>query len=177
MQKKYIITGAPGTGKSTLIEALENQGILCLKEISRQIIISEQNQGNDGMPWENIERFTELVFAKTKESLHASPQSVFCDRSLVDSLAYIKHKKKSIPDYLEHFSFQKYYHKTVFFAQPWKAIYKNDPQRPEDFEAQLLLSSQLEKTYNYLGFNLVVLPFVSVESRVAFVLEKLNSGV
>ncbi|WP_299252774.1 AAA family ATPase [uncultured Aquimarina sp.] len=175
MLKKYIITGAPGTGKSTLIDALEHQGIPCLKEMSRKVIINEQNTGNDGMPWENINRFTYLVFEETKAALLNENESVFCDRSLVDNLAYLRHYNKTIPDYLKQFDYTKYYHKTVFIALPWESIYKTDLQRPEGFNVQLALSKQLVETYFKKNFDLVYLPFSTVKERVRFILNELKN--
>ncbi|HEX5742987.1 MAG TPA: AAA family ATPase, partial [Flavobacteriaceae bacterium] len=37
MQNKIVITGGPGTGKSTLINELIKRGYNCLEEISRDI--------------------------------------------------------------------------------------------------------------------------------------------
>ena len=37
MNKKILITGGPGTGKTELIKGLENLGFNCEKEISREI--------------------------------------------------------------------------------------------------------------------------------------------
>lgn len=173
MQKKYIITGAPGTGKSTLIEALQGQGISCLKEVSRAVIISEQNNDKDGMPWKNIERFTHLVFKQTQSALLNDKESIFCDRSLVDNLAYLNHYNKTPPNYLKAFDYKKYYHSTVFFALPWDTIYKTDKQRPEGFDEQLILSKQLQNTYLKEGFNLVYLPFLTVNERVDFILKRI----
>ncbi|MDB0043619.1 ATP-binding protein, partial [Flavobacteriaceae bacterium] len=47
MNKKILITGGPGTGKTELINELENQGFNCEKEISREITESEQKKGVD----------------------------------------------------------------------------------------------------------------------------------
>jgi len=38
MNQKYIITGAPGTGKTAIINALMQKGYSCAEEISREII-------------------------------------------------------------------------------------------------------------------------------------------
>ena len=35
--KKILITGGPSTGKSTLVSELENNGLHCFHEISREL--------------------------------------------------------------------------------------------------------------------------------------------
>ena len=174
INKKYIISGPPGSGKSTLINALEENGIKCLKEVSRDVIIAEQNSGNNGMPWGNIERFSHLVFEETKLRLQKEPDSIFSDRSLIDNIAYLEHANKKVEEELKNFNFNKYYHKTVFFASPWLEIYKQDPQRPQLFEEQIRLSEKLIETYNTYDFRLLYLPFGSVKSRVKFVLKAIS---
>ncbi len=177
MHRKYIITGAPGTGKSTLIEALENKGFPCIKEVSRKVIKSEQDNGNNGMPWKNIERFTSLVFTNTKKALLDNSQSQFCDRSLVDNLAYLKYYNKDTPNYLKRFNYNTHYHNIVFFAPQWEEIYTTDNQRPEGFEAQTKLSKQIEKTYLDMGFTLIYIPLVSVKERTEFILKHTNKKI
>ena len=40
----YVITGGPGTGKTSLIEALERDGLKTIKEVARDIIKEQQQQ-------------------------------------------------------------------------------------------------------------------------------------
>lgn len=173
IKKKYIISGPPGSGKSTLIQALEEKGIQCFNEVSRDIIIAEQNSGNNGTPWQNIERFAQLVYDETTLRLQKEPESVFCDRSLIDTIAYLEHANKKVEAHFKNFNFNKYYHKTIFFAQPWKEIYVQDKQRPQLFEVQIDLSERLIETYKKYGFNLLYLPFSTINSRVNYVLSNI----
>ena len=41
MIKRFIVTGAPSTGKSSLINELSNMGYECFNEVSRSIINNE----------------------------------------------------------------------------------------------------------------------------------------
>ncbi len=174
IKKKYIISGPPGSGKSTLIQALEEKGIQCLNEVSRDIIIAEQNSGNNGMPWLNIERFAQLVFDETKLRLQKEAESIFCDRSLIDTIAYLEHANKRVEDHFKNFNFNKYYHKTIFYAQPWKDIYVQDEQRPQLFEDHLSLSKMILDVYNKYNYNIIFLPFTSVSLRSEFILKELE---
>jgi len=47
MQQKIVITGGPGTGKSTIIEELTKLNYICMPEISRDITLNAKKKGID----------------------------------------------------------------------------------------------------------------------------------
>lgn len=173
--KRYIITGPPGAGKSTLIEALRQAGYPCADEVSRDIIIKEQKDDKDGMPWKNLARFTRLVFEQTLRSLRFDKNALFCDRGLPDNLAYLRHADMEIPDYLKKFPFQACYQRKVFYTPLWKEIYKTDPQRPDAIDTAAALDLQLRQTYDEMGFQLIFIPFDSPASRAAFIIRQIKT--
>lgn len=172
LQKKYIITGAPGTGKTTLINLLK-ETIPCMDEISRKVIIDEQKNNRNGTPWEDIYRFTNLVFnATTKELLNTN--TIICDRSLLDLEAYLTVEKRPIPNYLKTFPYLKTYHKKVFFAPTWFDIYCQDEQRLQEFDYCLKLEKSLLELYKNKGFEIIILPKTKLSERYKLVLSKLS---
>ena len=66
MNKKYIITGAPGTGKTAIINCLKKQGFSCSNEISREIITEQIASGGNVLPWKNLDAFSERVATMRK---------------------------------------------------------------------------------------------------------------
>ena len=48
---KVVITGGPGSGKSSLIAALKKKGHLCYKEFSRQLIDDGKKRGMENFFW------------------------------------------------------------------------------------------------------------------------------
>jgi predicted ATPase len=56
---------------------------------------------------------------------------------------------------------------------PWKEIYKNDAQRMEDYTTAAQLNDFISETYQDFGYNIVVLPKVSVKERADFILNTL----
>ena len=167
--KKFIITGAPGTGKTTLINLLKPI-IPCLEEVARKVIISEQEKNNNGVPWENINRFIELVYTQTNKELLNS-KTVICDRSLLDLEAYLSVANEPIPDYLGDFPYHQKYERTVFFAPTWFDIYCKDAQRLQEFEYCLKLEKSLLKHYTQKGFNIINLPKSTPLKRKELILE------
>ncbi len=168
IHKKYIITGAPGTGKTTLINLLKNT-IPCMDEVSRKVIISEQKANSNGTPWGDVCRFSHLVFSQSLKELQSSTAQV-CDRSVLDLEAYLKLENKKIPEYLMSFPYEKIYRKTVFFAPTWFDIYCKDPQRIQAFNYCVKLEQLLLEQYSKKGFNIKILPKTTPSHRKEFIL-------
>ncbi|MEM1340641.1 MAG: AAA family ATPase [Bacteroidota bacterium] len=171
--KKYIITGAPGTGKTSLINALEKK-YPCIHEVSRKVIISEQEKRGRGMPWQDVNRFTELVYEASIAELNANPQAVFTDRSILDLIAYLRLEGKTIPQQLGTFPYLTKFNQKVFFTPTWESIYRKDAQRLQDFEYCIALEKALYSLYRERGFKLVKLPKDTVGKRICLIYEKMN---
>ncbi|MEL6557935.1 MAG: AAA family ATPase [Bacteroidota bacterium] len=171
--KKYIITGAPGTGKTTLIKALENQ-YPCIHEASREVIVAEQTRNGDGVPWKNVFKFAELVYQTSIAALNSNPKAILTDRSILDLIAYLQIAGEPIPQVLQEFPYHSKYEKTVFFAPAWQNIFHQDMQRLQSFSYCLELEKALKQNYRDRGFEIMDLPRESVENRVSFVGDRLR---
>lgn len=174
--RKYVITGGPGSGKSTLISALENAGIACSAEISRQTIQAEVAKGTDCLPWADIRCFSAKVFNNMIRAWKDSGKSelTFFDRGFPDVIAYLKMAGFAVPPvYLRRM--QHYlYEQEVFILPPWEEIYVNDSERWQTYEEASAVFSVIRETYTGLGFSLIEVPKASPELRAAFVLAELG---
>ncbi|MDO5968226.1 ATP-binding protein [Flavivirga aquimarina] len=175
--KKIVITGGPGTGKSTLINELISRGYTCLEEISRQVTLDAKTQGIDQLFLTNPLLFSELLLkGRQKQFLDAemlSSEIIFFDRGIPDVLAYMDYIGDSYPQ-----SFIKackdHPYDTVFILKPWEAIYKSDNERYENFEQAINIHEHLLNTYKHYNYNLIDVPFDTVENRTDFILNTLN---
>ena len=174
MNGHFVISGGPGTGKSTLIAALREAGMTCFDEVSRQIIVEANKNGTNLLPWSNLEAFAIECHRRMMDLLNVKgkPKLCFFDRGIPDIIAYLRNGGKPVPEYL--FSDGKRYAKLVLVAPPWEEIFVNDSERPQSFEECQRLHNLLLEAYTELGYRVVMLPKVSVEQRVAFVISAMR---
>lgn len=177
ISKSYIITGAPGTGKSTLIEALKEKGYFIFEEIARKVIAQEVKKNTDHLPWLNIEAFSILVLEQMlaqKPQLEKYPIS-FTDRGIPDIIGYLHHAKISPDSIFEEYLKTFNYAEKVFFTPIWEEIYENDTERLETIKQANLISETLFNTYVQLGFDVVIIPKLSVSERLEFILKEISN--
>lgn len=169
----HIITGGPGSGKSTLIDALRNKGYTCVPESGRAIIRQEVESGGTALPWADKNAFARLMFQQAVadfQSHRALEGPVFFDRGLPDVTGYLRLCKLPMPEDIEAANAQWRYHPVVLIAPPWEEIFSNDSERKQDFAEAIATFEQMEAVYASLGYKLLHLPKASVEKRVDFVL-------
>ena len=177
--QKIALIGGPGTGKTTLINALKTKGYFCMEEISRQITLEAQEKGIEQLFLEDPLLFSEqLLLGRQQQFLDAdklSDKFVFFDRGLPDVVAYLDYLKSSYPESFKMICNQHLYDK-VFILKPWKAIYEQDNERYETFEQALIIHDFLVKSYTEYGYTIIDTPFGTIEERIEFIENHLNSN-
>ena len=175
MNQKYIITGAPGTGKTAIINTLMQKGYSCAEEISREIIAEQLSIGGDILPWKNQIAFENHIANLRKEQyLNSSKnKNYFFDRSSIDCVAYLKANKLAITTEINQIIEQCVFNKEVFITPFWEEIYINDGERVEGIQEAINIENSLIETYKSLGYTLVKVPKLSVNERVNFILSKI----
>lgn len=172
-ERLFVITGGPGSGKSTLIEALAGRGFRTMPEAGRAIIQDQVAIDGEALPWSDRRAFAELMLSWEMRSYREAVRlsgPVFFDRGVPDVLGYLRLSELPVPSHVERAAQMFRYHPRVFIAPPWPEIFGIDAERKQSFrEAQATYEAMLE-TYSALGYDLVPLPFDSVEERVRFVL-------
>jgi len=173
--KRVIITGGPGTGKSTIIDLMEEKGYSCHREVSRDVIKEQLAKGSDQLPWDNVSGFSNLVFdGQTSQYRSATEGQInFYDRGIIDVIAYLK--KDNLPaDALEDLAKHYPYHSKVFLTPPWEEIYAMDEERREDFATMNLIHQQLIDVYTSFGYEVIEVPKSASHDRVQFILAHLG---
>ncbi|HOD10683.1 MAG TPA: ATP-binding protein [Flavobacterium sp.] len=178
MEKELVvITGGPGTGKTTIIDGLIEQGYSCFPEISRQITLEAKKQGIEQLFLEKPLLFSELLLEGRKKQYQSALQDqaeiVFLDRGIPDILAYMHYIGDSYPAFFDQACHEHQYSK-IFVLPPWEEIYESDEARYENFEQATLLFDHLKETYQNYNYQLIEVPTGTVEERIQFIINQLS---
>jgi len=185
-QKRIVITGAPGTGKTAVINALEAMGFFCFHEIIRKMTAAAKNE-NKSPAISNPLVFvddpfafnTNLIKLRVKDYKDTAGKRentlLFYDRGIPDVLAYMKYFGQSYPDsFVESCKDHRY--DAVFIMPPWSEIYVADNERLESYEEALALDQHLTETYENLDYSPIIVPKMSVEKRIRFIINHFDSN-
>ncbi|MFA0046145.1 AAA family ATPase [Vibrio sp. 10N.261.51.F11] len=164
-----IVTGGPGAGKTTLINALGDMGYPIFAESSRQLIEQQSQLENGILPWLDLPGFAHLcltVMSEQKEQANQH-QIAFLDRAIPDICGYLAQANLDID--VTYREASQGYHSQALFCRPEASIYVQDEVRPYPFEEALEIHHALERVYQELGYEVVEVPFMPVEERLQFV--------
>lgn len=116
---RFLITCAGSSGKTTLLNAILNQGFCCFYEVSREIIKEQQLLGGDLMPWKNMEAFGAECLIRMKKQL-STPcfAPTFYGRGIPDIMAY--YSLHNITPNCSYYKPLPKYNKIAFICPPWE---------------------------------------------------------
>nr|AIA11483.1 AAA domain protein [uncultured bacterium] len=172
-----VITGGPGSGKTTLIDALAALGHGRTVEAGRAIIQAQVAIGGNGLHWGDKGLFAELMLmheVRSYEEAKGRPGLVFFDRSVAELTGYLTMIGLPMRPHFARAAEVYRYHRLVFVTPPWREIFTNDVERKQDFAEAVANFEFCVTTYRGHGYETVELPKVPVAERVAFVLDRVS---
>ncbi|MGC2195640.1 MAG: AAA family ATPase [Terriglobales bacterium] len=179
-ERFIVVTGGPGSGKSTLIKTLERAGYGRSVEAGRGIIQDQVAIGGRAVPWNDRVLFAEMMLAWEMRSYHIAeqqPGQIFFDRGIPDVAGYLRLMKLPVPEYVEQAVETFRYNARVLIAPPWEKIFRQDRERKQDFVEAVQTYGVLASTYAEYGYELVEIPRVAVEERARFVVQSVGRFV
>jgi len=174
--KKIILTGPPGTGKTSIINKLKKLGFICFDEVWNDNY-ENPSKKNDS---DSIIEFSNYLFRKRKDQFEHNLESekikekcVFYDRSLIDVVSYLKTYNKKIPTHWIKYIKEKKYYNNVFYCPLWEDIYVSNKSRKENYEETIIIDDVMRKFYKKLGYKIKELPRKSILNRIEFIFNNL----
>ncbi|HEX2842750.1 AAA family ATPase [Hyphomicrobium sp.] len=167
-----VITGGPGSGKSTLIDALRAEGFTAMPEGGRVIIQQQVVIGGTALPWADRRAFADLMLSwdlRSYQEAEAGTGLALFDRGVPDVVGYLDLCGLPVPPHVLRAAEHYRYRSPVFIAPPWPEIFTRDTERKQSPAEAEATYRAMVGTYSRLGYELLELPRAPVTERVAFV--------
>ncbi len=179
--KRVVITGGPGTGKTSVIHQLADQGFECVPEIIRTMTEAAKLEDNKNEITTNPLAFVDdpmafnqkLLEGRIQQYIDASKADldlIFFDRGIPDVLAYMDYFDQVYSDEFIRACDTHRYEKVIILP-PWKEIYSSDSSRLENFQEAMEIHEHLLETYKRYHYDPIFIPKGPVEVRVSQILE------
>lgn len=175
--RKVVFAGGPGTGKSTLINELENLGHPVMKEVSREIVREAREKGVEHLFISDPLAFSDKLLEKRKAQFlkadRSEHQHIFMDRGIPEITAYLDHQRTDYPSYFSSAN-KEFIYDEVFIFPVWKDIFEQDEVRYETLHQSEEIQEHLIRTYRSIGYDLIEMPRTDTISRIDFLMNKLG---
>ena len=169
--RRFIVTGAPGSGKTAIIRQLELDGFSVVEEAATDVIATLHAQGAME-PWRHPWFIDAIARLQRDRQVRASSQPdelQFHDRCVVCTAAlavYLGHPSSPfLTSELERIPKEAIYQKRVFLIRNLGFVTPTDARRIS-FEETLRFEKIHEEIYRDFGFELVFIEPGSVAERV-----------
>ena len=173
--RRAVLTGAPGAGKTTLLDAAAATGFTTSPEVARVLL-----QQPGGM---ELRVADPLGFAEAMAEAHAREYEryadhtgpVLFDRGFPDVAGFLDVSGLSVPKAVDQICRTLRYTGPVLRAPAWAAIYQQDAERLQDWDQAVASDEAVTAAWRRYGYEVVDLPLVGVEERLAFLQNALHN--
>lgn len=172
--QRYVLTGAPGSGKTTIAMSLRVRGWPVVPEAATDVITHRQMAGITE-PWHNPGFIDSIVALQRARQLAATTDgALFFDRSPLCTLALARYLDLPVTDRLaseiRRIGEATVYERGVFLVRPLGFITPT-AARKISYEESLRFEAVHERVYREHGFDLIDVPAGVGAARRAEIIE------
>jgi predicted ATPase len=177
--KRYILTGTPGSGKTSIIHELKSKGYAVVEEAATDVIALEQANGNQE-PWMQPDFIDKIVGLQKRRQMTTSTslcELQFYDRSPICTYALSRYlgyaPSVCLLEEIRRIERENIYQKQIFFlenlgfCQPTEA-------RKISFEESLIFEAIHVEVYTAFGYDCLKIPPHSLPTRVQSIIERVS---
>lgn len=176
-QRFFILTGGPGAGKSTLIDALRQRGFAGSVEAGRGVIQQQVAVSGPALPWNDPALFADLMLSwemRSYDMARREAGTIFFDRGIPELPGYFRLMGLPVPPHVSTAAETFRYNRRVFALPPWPEIFAQDAERKQDFAEAVRTFEAVTSAYEEMGYELIEVPRAPVAERVEFVVGEIR---
>lgn len=180
MLRRYIVTGAPGSGKTAVLTELRKRGWAIVDESATDVISREQVRGVPE-PWTRDDFVSKIASLQRQRQERATASDVgvqFYDRSPLCTLALARYMNlpvtRTLTDEIDHAIAERIYDRAVFFVRPLGFL-EPSHARQISYAESLAFQAIHEEVYREYGFEFVDVPAAEIAERAAFIEASLDT--
>jgi predicted ATPase len=172
--KRYVLTGAPGAGKTSVLRVLHEQGFAVVEEAATDVIGREQARGC-AEPWQDpgfIDKITELQWQRQQQAVAGDAPAQVYDRSPLCTVALARHLGYPVTPMLSgeiaRMIREQVYAQPVFLLCPLGFIEPTAARRIS-YHDSVRFGARHEQVYQEHGFEIVRVAPGTPASRAAVI--------
>lgn len=169
----FVLTGGPGAGKTTVLEALAAEGCATVPEAGRAVIRQQTAIGGLALPSRDPAVFAEHMLAwdmRSHEAASAGGERTVFGRGVPDTIGYLRLCGLAVPPHVERAAERYRYNRRVFVFPPWEKIFRPDEERLQDFAEAERTFVAVRDAYRDVDYHCLEVPMLSAEERARFIL-------
>ena len=168
----FVITGAPCSGKTAVINRLEQMGYAVVHEVARAYIDAELAKGKtlEGIKADEWAFERHILMTKAKLEARLKPKDIiFFDRAVPDSIAYYILENLDPAEATAETGKRRY--RRIFMFE--RLVFREDKVRSEDDCRAQLIDELLQEAYQNLGYPIFRVPALPLTERTDWILDRL----